>query len=482
MSTARSPLCLGRLLRFGRAALAVPLCLAGLGAGAGAHRALALELVGGTPTPLTITVSHGQMLRLDAPAASVFIADPAIADVQVMSPRMVYLFGRQPGETNLMALGEQDRVIANVRLTVQPNLDRLGEVIGRVAPGAAVGAAPVEGALMLDGTVESASEAADIARAAAAVTGSPQSVINRLGVRGPNQINLRVRIAEVSRTAIRRLGINWDSLFSTGAPGFVFGLATGNPALIASDAGWQFNTRVNGANNLAGAFATPSVNVNAVLDALEQENLVSILAEPNLTALSGETASFLAGGEFPVPVAQQDDTLSIQFKQFGVSLAFTPTLLAGGRISMRVRPEVSQLSDIGAIRVDSLVIPALATRRAETTVELGSGQSFAIAGLFQDTLTRTRGGVIGLSDLPIIGPLFRSVDYENNLSELVIVVTPYLVQPVSDPGLTLPTDRLNATTGLPRAASPLGAVPGRGGSGPVPAGVGVNGPAGFILR
>ena len=182
--------------------------------------------------------------------------------------------------------------------------------------------------------------------------------------------------------------------------------------------------------------------MNGIIDALEREGLVNVLAEPNLTALSGETASFLAGGEFPVPVGQDDDnSIEIQFKQFGVSLAFTPTVLSAGRISMRVRPEVSDLSDKGAIKLDDLVIPALSTRRAETTVELGSGQSFAIGGLISNSTRNNLDKVPGLGDLPVLGTLFRSTRFQRSESELVIIVTPYLVAPVGGAQLATPARR-----------------------------------------
>ena len=191
--------------------------------------------------------------------------------------------------------------------------------------------------------------------------------------------------------------------------------------------------------------------MNGIVDALEREGLINVLAEPNLTALSGETASFLAGGEFPVPVGQDDNNnIEIQFKQFGVSLAFTPTVLSAGRISMRVRPEVSDLSDKGAIKLNDLVIPALSTRRAETTVELGSGQSFAIGGLISNSTRNNLDKVPGLGDVPVLGPLFRSTRFQRSESELVIIVTPYLVAPVGGARLATPRDGLEDPSDLQR--------------------------------
>jgi pilus assembly protein CpaC len=271
-----------------------------------------------------------------------------------------------------------------------------------------------------------------------------------MSVAAPTQVNLRVRVAEVSREVTKLFGINWEGIFSPGD--FLFGLATGRafttagglPFLRPSDAGGL-------GNSLSGTYSNGDVSVNGIVDALEREGLINVLAEPNLTALSGETASFLAGGEFPVPVGQDDNNnIEIQFKQFGVSLAFTPTVLSAGRISMRVRPEVSDLSDKGAIKLNDLVIPALSTRRAETTVELGSGQSFAIGGLISNSTRNNLDKVPGLGDVPVLGPLFRSTRFQRSESELVIIVTPYLVAPVGGARLATPRDGLEDPSDLQR--------------------------------
>ncbi|MGP1393940.1 MAG: type II and III secretion system protein family protein [Inquilinaceae bacterium] len=397
----------------------------------------AVDFLGQDATPLTLSVSKGQLIRLDRPAASVFIADPAIADIEVMSPRMIYVFARAPGETNLFAIGEDDSLINNVRLTVFPDIDRLDQSIARLAPGSAVQVTPIDRSLMLTGRVGTGVEAADIGRLAGDYLADPAQVINRVHVDGATQVNLRVRIAEVSREVVREIGINWESLLSVGD--FTFGLATGRDAFQVVD-GLPTVIRDGITDSILGQFRNDNLDINVLIDALERENLVNILAEPNLTATSGDTASFLAGGEFPIPVSQDDNEVSIEFKPFGVSLAFTPTVLGNGRINMRVRPEVSQLTSTGAITLDSLTIPALITRRAETTVELGSGQSFAIAGLFQANETEDSSGLPLLKDIPVLGLLFRSERFQRNETELVIVVTPYLVEPVSGP-IALPTDR-----------------------------------------
>jgi pilus assembly protein CpaC len=303
---------------------------------------------------------------------------------------------------------------------------------------------------VLTGAVATAAEAEDARRLATRFLGEGEEVISRLQVTAPNQVNLRVRIAEVSRAALRQFGINWEALADVG--NFTFGLATGSPLFgepeeIAGQVFQPLLTRQNGVNNIIGGFHNDDVSVDTLIDLLAEDNLIAILAEPNLTALSGETASFLAGGEFPVPVPD-DDGIAIEYKKFGVGLAFTPTVLSPNRISMRVNPEVSQLSNEGAVRIEEIQVPSLTTRRAETTVELASGQSFAIAGLLQNNSSFDHSRVPGLGDMPILGDLFKSDRFNRQETELVIIVTPYIVKPIDDPAaVALPTDGVIGETG-----------------------------------
>ena len=244
---------------------------------------------------------------------------------------------------------------------------------------------------------------------------------------------------------------------------FLIGLRTGPAAGTVADAvagTISSGSLATTASRFAAGVTTGRLDINSVIDALAGDNLITILAEPNLTAQSGETASFLAGGEFPVPTGTSGNSSSItvEFKQFGVSLAFVPTVLGPNRLNLRIRPEVSELTTTGAVSIPlasgSITIPALQVRRAETTVELGSGQSFAIAGLLQRSTTQIDSGVLGLGDLPIIGPLFRSDQFQRNETELVIIVTPYIVQPVSDPNkLVTPTDGFRPATDFERLVS-----------------------------
>jgi pilus assembly protein CpaC len=271
---------------------------------------------------------------------------------------------------------------------------------------------------------------------------------------------LRVQVGEVSREVTKILGFNWDALFSPG--NFLFGIATGRD--FTSDGGFPLLRGVDqsGVNDaLFGSYSNGNVSVTGLIDALERNGLINMLAEPNLTALSGETASFLAGGEFPIPMDQDEEGITIEFKQFGVSLAFTPTVLTANRISMRVRPEVSDLSERGAIKLKDLEIPALATRRAETTVELGSGQSFAIGGLISNTTRNNLDKVPALGDLPVLGTLFRSTRFRRSEFELVIIVTPYLVAPVGAVAMALPNDGLEDPSDLERLIEGKLAVGGR---------------------
>jgi pilus assembly protein CpaC len=422
--------------------------------------------------PLRAPVAHvdlemnkGRLIALEHPAASVFVADPDIADVQIKSPKLIYVFARKPGETTLYTVDASDRIVEGWRVSVAHNLTRLREAIQQYVPSARVDVSSVGDAIVVQGVVRSAEAAEDVRVLAARLAGK-DNVINRLSVNGPSQINLRVRVAEVRRSVVKQIGINWDSIMGIGA--FSFGLGIGNPAAASvadvskAAAG---NAVVNGQEflernlNSFGSGTTNSIfgggrgtrwNVNAVIDALENEGLVTVLAEPNLTAVSGETASFLAGGEFPVPVPQGNGAVTIDFKKFGVGLAFTPTLLSDGRIVLKVRPEVSQLSNDGSVRVSGFAIPAITTRRAETTVELGSGQSFAIAGLIQNDINHAVKRLPGLGDLPILGALFRSDAFQRDESELVILVTPYIVRPVSDTAMSVPNDGLTMPSDVER--------------------------------
>jgi pilus assembly protein CpaC len=429
---------------------------------------------------IVLEVGKGTLIRLARPAATVFVADPNIADVQVKSPSLVYVSAKAPGETVIYAVDAGDRVLLNAPIRVELDLSQLRRGLAQELPGERIALASVGNSLVLSGAVASAGQAQKARALAAAVVAGVKGgqVINRLSVATPNEVSLHVRIAEVDLSVLNAIGVNWHKF------GQNLTINTNNPVTIPN---------VIGNNTLiVGSF--PSQALSATIDALAQEGLVTDLAEPNLTAMSGQTASFLAGGEFPVPVAGASaatggfPTITVEFKSFGVSLAFTPTVIDATHLNLRVRPEVSELSNNGAVSVpitnqQVITIPALTVRRADTTVELGSGESFALAGLLRHTSEQDISRVPWLGDIPILGALFRSDRFQRNESELVVIVTPYLVQPSTmrlaapTDGLLLPHDAERVLLGdkyrqqLPAPArGPLGA-----------GGRGLIGPAGFRL-
>jgi len=400
---------------------------------------------------LQLEAGSGRIVSLSAPAASVFAADPRVAEVRPASPTSLFVLGIAPGRTTIAAIDDNGAAIAQYDVTVRSSAYtavQAESAIARLLPGRGVHVAPQPNGLVITGTVQTASDAEQAMQTAHDFIGPGQTVENRLNVLGSQQVNLRVRIAEVSRSVIRQLGINWANLANLGKYATI-GVLTANPlanttvSASAAALGYNFPT------------AGHTLDINAIIDAMAQDQLVHVLAEPNLTAMSGETASFLVGGEFPIPVALQNNEISIDFKQYGVSLAFVPTVISGGRINMKVRPEVSALTTQGAVQLgvgnSTIQVPALTVRRAETTVELASGQSFAIAGLLQDNTTMTGNALPGLGELPILGALFRSDSFQRNETELVIVVTPYLVGGVANPSqLNLPTDGWKPPSDLER--------------------------------
>jgi pilus assembly protein CpaC len=388
---------------------------------------------------LNLSQGAGTMVRLSAPMTDLFIANDAIADVQVRSNSQLYIFGKQRGETTIYATDKSGRVVYAANVRVGANVGSVEEMLRLAMPEAQIQALPMNNLVLLTGTVASPQDVSEAQRLTQAYVGDGTQIVSRLRSATPLQVNLKVKIAEVNRSAMKQIGVNLLSRDTTG--GFQFGIGQGNPGTNGSS-GKEF--RIGGAGTtLAAAGNLFGLDLLGTLDLAAKDGLVSILAEPNLTALSGETASFLAGGEFPIPVAQAQGAVTIEFKQYGVGLAFTPIVLADGRISMRVRPEVSELSTEGSVKAGDFVIPALTTRRAETTVELGSGQSFMIAGLLRNVNTNDISKAPFLGDLPILGALFRSTQFRRQETELVIIVTPYLVRPISGQ-LALPTDGYRA--------------------------------------
>jgi pilus assembly protein CpaC len=382
------------------------------------------------PSPtLVVPAGKGDMVRLPGPAVAVFVADPDVADVHVPTPETVFVLGKKAGTTTLFALGANNRTILRKTIEVSADTQSVQRMLDARFPQLRLTLTSAPGSTMIAGRVSSAADADAVIQSLKPYLRDKETLVNRLTLDHPIQVNLRVRVTEVDRNITQQLGINWSSLGSVG--NFVGGLFNGRQLFDTAN---NFLLSSTGAFSALAGFHTGNVNVEAVLDALDQEGLITMLAEPNLTAMSGQTASFLAGGEFPVPVAQDTTgAITVAFKPFGVSLDFTPTVLADNRISLKVRPEVSDIDPTNSVTLSSIKIPALTVRRVETTVELSSGQSFAIGGLLQSKSSDILAQLPGLGRLPVLGKLFSSKNYLNNKTEVVVIVTPYIVQP-ADPG------------------------------------------------
>ena len=407
----------------------------------------------------TLAVGGAQLLRYTGEAASVFVADPAIADVQVPSDGAVLVMGKKSGQTTLFVLDAAGKSLLQQNITVRHNTSELDTVLRQRFPGMRVTLESAPGSLMISGNVPDASTVDAIVRTAQSYLGKDESLINRLAVSSPTQVYLRVRVTEVSRAITQQLGINWSAVTAPGNyfAGVISGRSFENLSRIfVEDTGRGlfrgssfYDTPDSGGYSFFGGYAKEGRSVQAMLDVLDREGLISILAEPNLTAVSGETASFLAGGEFPIPVKQDNDGgVTVEFKPFGVALDFTPTVLSDDRISIKVRPEISEIDPNKSIIMEGLVIPGLSVRRVETTVEMASGQSFAIGGLLQNNIRDVSEQIPGLGKIPVLGKLFSSSDYQNNKTELVIIVTPYLVKPSSNGQMASPLHSMRPSTDI----------------------------------
>lgn len=442
------------------AAIAASALVAGLGTGISAP-AQAQPTAQAPRDILTLSVGQGQLVNLPRPMTDLFVAQSEIADVQVRSANALYVFGKAAGQTTVYATDSAGNVVYSASVRVGNNLTSVSSMLDLAMPEASIAATPMNGMILLTGTVASPSDIEEAQALVQAFVGEDTQVISRLRTATPLQVNLQVRIAEVSRSLIRDIGVNLQTF--DGTSGFQFGVTRGRAATqyapdglgtftggTEASEGTTLIPGTEGATTLAALGSLFGVDIAGALDLAEREGLVTTLAEPNLTALSGETASFLAGGEFPIPLSQGLGAIAIEYKQYGVSLAFTPVVLDNGRISMRVRPEVSELTDQGSVQLEGFTVPGLTTRRAETTVELGSGQSFMIAGLLRNTHNSSIDSTPGLGNIPILGALFRSNRWRREETELVIVVTPYLVRPVSADQIALPTDGYRAPNDLER--------------------------------
>jgi pilus assembly protein CpaC len=425
-------------------------------------RVITISAKGGTVSKrLTLPLNKAAVVQLDVDARDVLVSSPDIVDAVVRSPRRIFLIAQKTGQTNAFFFDGAGHQIASIEIRVERDVADLSAMIRAAMPDANVKVAALNDNVVLSGTVTSAQESARAQDMASRFAGDPNKVVNMLRVPGSEQVMIRVRIAEMQRNVAKQFGIDLASaavvggvpIMASSAPQFALvGRALND--LVGASAGQV----CSGTNPLAtvnnGTPCTPSANnLQGTLKALEQVGLVHTLAEPNLTAVSGETAKFLAGGEFPVPVSRdRDGNVTIEFKPFGVGLSFTPVVLSAGRISLQVSTEVSELTNTGSYTLqgststNGLTIPALSVRRTSTTVEVPSGGSFAIAGLMQHTSKQVIEALPGMKDMPILGALFRSRDYQNNESELVVIISAYLVTPTAAANFASPTDGYVAPT------------------------------------
>jgi pilus assembly protein CpaC len=445
--------------RLGSAVAAMAFAVASIAAPAPAQ-AQPRAYTSGTYRPsnmVALSVGEGQMITLPRSVANVWTSNAKVADVYVNNPRQLNLFGKDFGEATVIATAADGSVVYGAQVRVSQNLPSITALMRTAMPESDIQVTVVGQTAILSGTVASPEDASFAQRLAERelnpgvdmTSASAQCkicVLSRLRTATPLQVTLKVRIAEVNRSLMKSWGMNLLSRDRTG--GFNFGIGRGNPGTINGPGSATANISTT-ATTIAGFGHLLGLDILGTLDIAATDGLATTLAEPNLTALSGETASFLAGGEFPIPVSQGNNAVTIEYKQYGVGLAFTPVVLADGRISMRVRPEVSQLSDAGAVTLGNYRVPALTTRRAETTVELGSGQSFMIAGLLQNSGNNSIDKTPFLGDLPILGSLFRSTNFQRQETELVVIVTPYLVRPVSGQ-LATPVDGLRTPNDIVR--------------------------------
>ncbi|WHZ34081.1 type II and III secretion system protein family protein [Sagittula sp. MA-2] len=395
----------------------------------------------GTESVLSVPMNRAVVVESDTPFAELSIANPSIADISSLSDRTIYVLGKQPGTTTLTILDPQGQLITNVDVRVAADVTEFKERLTQILPEEKIEVRTANDGIVLSGTVSSIARmerALDLAQRYA-----PDRVSNLMVVGGIQQVMLKVRFAEMRRSVSKALRASLATGGSTGDLGVELG--TGNAATIAerdlvSDK--LFPRRLGTEGAVLFGFNAGGLEVGILLEALESKGMVRTLAEPNLTALSGQEASFLAGGEYPVPTAQGDSSVTVEFKPFGVELAFVPRVIDGDLINLELEAAVSSVDSSNGITFQDVTIAGFARREAKTTVELRDGESFAIAGLLQENFSDLNGQVPWIGDVPILGALFRSTEYQREQSELVIIVTPHLVTPTRGEALALPTDRV----------------------------------------
>jgi len=405
-------------------------------------------LRGAASSALNVPMNRAVVVESDSAFSELSIANPGIADVSVLSERTIYVLGKEPGRTTLTLLGAEGRLITNVEIHVTPDMAEFKERLTQILPNENIEVRTANDGIVLSGTVSSIARldrALELAERYA-----PERVSNLMNVGGTQQVMLKVRFAEMQRSVSKALSSSL-AVQGTGLGGDLG--VTGGTNSIGSSGGIAntFGGNVtNGIPDSNGAFLfgfnAGGIEVGILLEALETKGVVRTLAEPNLTALSGQAATFLAGGEYPIPVAGTDNTITIEFKPFGVELEFVPTVVDQDIINIEMLAAVSAIDPTNSFISGGLEIAAFTRRETSTTVEMRDGESFAIAGLLQDNFSDLSGQVPWIGDVPVLGSLFRSANYQRNQTELVIIVTPHLVTPTRGTALALPTDRVRPPT------------------------------------
>jgi pilus assembly protein CpaC len=443
-----------------------------------AHRSY-LKIPANAPLPatrrITIGVDKSMLVELPVDLENVLVSNPEVVNAVVKTQRQVYLLAKDQGEANAFFMGRNGEKVLLLEVVVARDLSALNDTLHRLLPGAKIKVEMMGDNVVLTGSVMTPVDANRAAELAARAIKKKDSVVNMLTVvtESKEQVLLKVTVAEMQRDAIRRLGVDVSAIANTG--NFTFQKIIAN-AFPVTDALVAKST----AGSLGGiGWSSNSGSVAAIIESLERTGMMRTLAEPNLTALSGETAKFLAGGEFPVPVASDNEKITIVFKSFGVATTFKPIVLSDGRISLAIGAEVSELTTEGAVSINGISVPALKVRRAETTLEMPSGSTLAMAGMLSDDTRQSVEGVPGLKNLPVLGQLFRSNDYRRRETELVILVTPYIATHMTpkqaarpDKGFAPQSDLKTIFFGhLNRLYGPIGGV-----TGPPP-----DGEFGFII-
>lgn len=383
---------------------------------------------------LILGLNKGALIELPSNARDVMVSNPMIVEAVVRSPRRVYIFSREIGQANVFILDAAGKQILNLEVQVERDLDALQGMIDKFLPSSRVVVESINDNIVLSGFVSSPAAADQARDLAARFVGDPERVLNMVAIDTNEQVMLKVSIVEMQRNVSKQFGVNWALRHAANNAADFWSMDSLNPFSLVGSA-------ISG-SNVGYSHVGSTGRVDATLTMLERVGLVRTLAEPTLTAISGESANFLAGGEFPVPVGydQSSSTVTVDWREFGVGLGFTPIVMSEGRISLRISTEVSELTTDGALALQNLTLPALKVRRAETTVELPSGGSMVMAGLLQEDIRENLDGLPGAKDVPVLGALFRSRDFEANETELVVIVTPYLVSATNRANIRTPLD------------------------------------------